>query len=254
MKLYKKKIKNYKKLIQDHYVREPAVQNVVSQCKKINICQQRICSSYFEFLYEQCKFIKKKWWVLQGGTLFILWILLNDLESMKSIGRIMGAFSVLFSILIIPEIWKNRRFSAFEIEKASYYSLRQICAARLLLFAIVDMMMVTVFFVLVFATIQIPLSSIAINFLIPFNISSGVCFHLLCKKGFDMEYVSVCLSMAFVIVWSMIVANDVIYYAIVEPLWLVLILISFGYLVFCVRKSQQDYELVWEDRTNGIRI
>ena len=42
MKLYKKKIKNYKKLIQDHYVREPAVQNVVSQCKKINICQQRI--------------------------------------------------------------------------------------------------------------------------------------------------------------------------------------------------------------------
>ena len=52
----------------------------------------------------------------------------------------------------------------------------------------------------------------------------------------------------------MIVANDVIYYAIVEPLWLVLILISFGYLVFCVRKSQQDYELVWEDRTNGIRI
>ncbi len=93
MKLYKKKIKNYKKLIQDHYVREPAVQNVVSQCKKINICQQRICSSYFEFLYEQCKFIKKKWWVLQGGTLFILWILLNDLESMKSIGRIMGAFS-----------------------------------------------------------------------------------------------------------------------------------------------------------------
>ena len=173
---------------------------------------------------------------------------------MKSIGRIMGAFSVLFSILIIPEIWKNRRFSAFEIEKASYYSLRQICAARLLLFAIVDMMMVTVFFILVFATIQIPLSSIAINFLIPFNISSGVCFHLLCKKGFDMEYVSVCLSMAFVIVWSMIVANDVIYYAIVEPLWLVLILISFGYLVFCVRKSQQDYELVWEDRTNGIRI
>lgn len=87
-------------------------------------------------------------------------------------------------------------------------------------------------FILVFATIQIPLSSIAINFLIPFNISSGVCFHLLCKKGFDMEYVSVCLSMAFVIVWSMIVANDVIYYAIVEPLWLVLILISFGYLVF----------------------
>lgn len=95
----------------------------------------------------------------------------------------MGAFSVLFSILIIPEIWKNRRFSAFEIEKASYYSLRQICAARLLLFAIVDMMMVTVFFILVFATMQIPLSSIATNFLIPFNISSGVCFHLLCKKG-----------------------------------------------------------------------
>jgi len=254
MKLYKKKIKKYRNLIQSHYVRESAVQNVVSECKKMNRCQQRIGSSYFEFLYEQCKFIKKKWGVLQGGTLFILWGLLNDLDSMESIGRIMGAFSVLFSILIIPEIWKNRRFSAFEIEKASYYSLRQICAARLLLFALVDITMVTVFFVLVFFTMQIPLSSAVTNFLIPFNISSGICFHLLCKKGFDMEYTAVCFSMVFVIGWSMIVANDVIYYVIVEPLWLVLILISFGYLVFCVRKSQQDCELVWEDRTNGIRI
>lgn len=254
MKLYKKKIKRYKNLIQNHYIRELAVQNVISQCERISIRQERICSSYFEFLYEQCKFIKKKWWGLQGGTLFLLWILLIDLESIESIGRIMGAFSVFFSILIIPEIWKNRRFSAVEIEKASYYSLRQICAARLLLFAIVDMIMVTVFFVIVYSTLQISLSSIITNFLIPFNISSGICFHLLCSKGFDMEYVAVCLSMAFIIVWSIIVANDVIYHVIVEPLWLVLVLVSFVYQIFCVRKSQYDCELVWEDRTNGIRI
>lgn len=254
MKLYKKKIKKYRNLIQNYYVRESAVQNVVSQCKEIHIWQEHMCSSYFEFLYEQCKFIKKRWWMLQGGLLLILWFLLYDLDSMESIGRIMGAFSVFFSILIIPEIWKNRRFSAFEIEKASYYSLRQICAARLLLFAIADMMMVTVFFGLVVVTLQIPLSSVVTNFLIPFNVSSGVCFHLLCKKGVDMEYIAVCLCMAFVIVWSMIVANDVIYYVIVEPLWLALILISFGYLIFCVHKYQQECELIWENNSNGIGI
>lgn len=253
MKLYKKKIQEYKSVIQSQYVRESAVEDVIDQCKSVSIEQENIQSSYFEFLYAQCKFIKKKWWVLQGGTLFLLWILINNLESVESLGRIMGTFSVLFSILIIPEIWKNRRFSAVEIERASYYSLRQICAARLLLFAVIDMMMITVFFVFALNTVQLSLSSIITNFLIPFNISSGVCFRMLCSKGVEMEYVAVCLSIALIIVWSVIVANDVIYQAIVEPLWLGLVLMSLAYLVFCVRKSLHNCEF-WEVRTNGIRI
>ena len=44
--------------------------------------------------------------------------------------RIMGISATIFVVLIIPEIWKNRRNGAIEIEQASYYTLRQICTAE----------------------------------------------------------------------------------------------------------------------------
>lgn len=253
MKSYKEKIERYKDLTQNSYIRESAIQEVVCQCAKVEISKERIHSSYFEFLYEQCRFIKKEWWILQGSTLLLLWALLNNNESLSSTGRIIGIFSVLFSVLIIPEIWKNRRFSAVEIEQAAYYSLRQICSARLLLFAMIDMLMVTVFFIITFNTLQISIGSIITNFLVPFNISSGICFHLLYSKGSNKEYVVLCLSIVLVIIWSVVVTNDAIYSAIVEPIWLGLVFVSFGYLVFSVRKSQRDCELVWEAKTGGIR-
>lgn len=254
MKLYKKKIKAYKNLIQSQYVREPVIKDVISRCKDVDIGQNNIRASYFEFLYGQCKFIKKKWWGLQGCALALLWILLNDMGDSESIGRIMGAFSVIFVILIIPEIWKNRRCSAIEIEKSSFYSLRQICSARLLLFAIVDLVMVTAFFVITLNTIQISFYSIIINFLIPFNVSSSICFRLLYSKWYESEYIAVCASMVWVIIWSVIIKNDLVYHIIAEPLWIGLVLISFGYLVFCVYKLQQNCEKAWEDESNGIRV
>ena len=50
------------------------------------------------------------------------------------IQRSMGVIASLFVILIIPELWKNRTFQCMEIEASSYYSLRQVYAARMLLF------------------------------------------------------------------------------------------------------------------------
>ena len=61
-------------------------------------------------------------------------------------GRILGILSIVFADLIIPEIWKNQRYSVMEVEGAAFYTLRQICAARILMFAAVDLLMVTVFF------------------------------------------------------------------------------------------------------------
>ncbi len=254
MKRYKKKIKEYKNLIQSQYVQQAAVCKVIDQCKSIWTVQDGIQSSYFQFLWNQCKFIKKKWWVLQGCVLAVLWILLNDQGGAENTERITGTFAVVFAVLIIPEIWKNQRSSAVEIEKATFYSLRQICAARTLLFAMADLSMITLFFVITFQTIQIPLYSIIINFLVPFNVSSSICFRLLYSKWNGMEYVAVCASMVWTIIWSILVAYDPIYHKIVEPIWLGLVLMSFGYLIFCIRKSQFNCELIWEDKSDGIRI
>ena len=78
MKQYQKKIGEYKALIQKKYVREAAVHAVMEQCSDIMSRQDNRQASYFEFLFEQFRFIKKRWWALQGGILFLLWVLLAD--------------------------------------------------------------------------------------------------------------------------------------------------------------------------------
>ena len=60
-----------------------------------------------------------------------LWIWLSNYTSdIKDMMRIMGISATIFVVLIVPEIWKNRRNGAIEIEQASYYTLRQICTAE----------------------------------------------------------------------------------------------------------------------------
>ena len=92
-----------------------------------------------EFLYDQMQFIQKRWWILQGCLLAVLWIFLNDAADIYEMQRLMGAGACLFAIFLVPEIWKNRRNQAMEIEGAAYYSLRQVCMARILLFGFMDL-------------------------------------------------------------------------------------------------------------------
>lgn len=71
MKQYQRKIKEYKSLIQKEYIQETAVCTVMERCSDIVSRQDNRRASYFEFLFEQFKFIKKRWWALQGGILFL---------------------------------------------------------------------------------------------------------------------------------------------------------------------------------------
>lgn len=246
MAQYQKKIKEYKKLIQNHYVRETSVQRVVDRCEVVMSRREDSRISYFEFVYEQAQYIEKKWWMLQAAVLLLLWYLLwgNGMET--NVERMVGNLAAVFAILIIPEIWKNRRYSSIAIEKAAYYSLRDICAARILLFAAVDMVMVSVFFVFTLYTVQIAAYKLAVDFLIPFLVSCCICFRLLCSRQKEMAYASAVLCVVWNAVWMAVVADDAVYGRVAEPVWIGLILLSFGYLILCIRKSILDCETAWE--------
>lgn len=254
MKQYREKIESYKNLIQKEYVREQAVQKVMDQCTGIVSKQADTRASYFTFLFEQFKFIKKRWWALQSVVLILIWFLVADSEGGESAERALGALAVIFAVMIIPEIWKNRRFSAVEIEKVAFYSLRQICSARILLFAIVDLTMLTIFFAVSLYTLPISTYRLIIDFLVPFNVSCCICFRLLYSRWNDTEYLAVFLSMLCVFLWSLIVSSDSIYQRISTPVWIGLTIVSFVYLVFCIYKSQCRCEINWEVRTNGAAI
>lgn len=232
MKQYEKKIESYQTLIQKGYVRESAVRNVMKQCAGIMSRQDDRRASYFEFLYEQFKFIRKRWWALQGGSLLLLWMLLADYGEGANAERVLGALSVI----------------------SSYYSLRQICSARILMFAAVDLTMITIFFAVSFSTLQISAYRIAIDFLVPFNISCCICFRLLYSKWQELEYIAVFLSTTCIFAWSMIVSTDFIYERISMTVWIGLLLLSFIYLIYCIWKSQCNCEINWEGKANGTAI
>lgn len=244
---YKKRIQAYKTLIQEQYVKDSYIQNVIQQSKHILNIQENTRTSYFEFLWQQSKFIKKRWWFLQGIVLILLWLLLRDVGSAGYTERILGILASVFVILIIPEIWKNRNYSATEIECSSFYSLRQICAARTILFAIVDVIMVTLFFMISYHTIQISLYRMAVNFLIPFNVSTCICFRLLYSKRIDTEYTAVFTSMMWILIWSAIATQNSLYHIIAEPVWFACTLLSFGFLIYFIQKSWLVCEEIWED-------
>lgn len=57
----------------------------------------------------------------------------------------MGAAAPLFALLILPELWKNQSSHTLEIECTTCYSLRQIYGARIFLFALVDITLLSIF-------------------------------------------------------------------------------------------------------------
>ena len=113
MKAYRQRIQEYRDFVQQTCIREEAGACTIKVCQDI-LTEQALQmeskkTSYFEFLYEQSRFIKKRWWVLQGGVLLYLWLWLsNNANDMKETMRLMGIFATMFVILIVLEKPKKR--------------------------------------------------------------------------------------------------------------------------------------------------
>ena len=58
MKAYRKRIKAYRELIQKEYLRDAAVHKTVESCDALLIREENCRVSYFEFLYDQSRFLK----------------------------------------------------------------------------------------------------------------------------------------------------------------------------------------------------
>lgn len=254
----KKRIREYQNLVQNNYVRKEAEQQTIKACQDIQktwVLQKRDArASYFEFLYTQSKFIKKRWWIMQGAALFFLWFWMkNYAEDLQSMIRLMGVIATVFVVLIIPEFWKSRRNAAIEIEQASFYTLHQVCSARTLLFAAADLFGMLVFLAVTYHTVPISFYNLIIHFLLPINVAACICFRLLYSKQEDSEYLAIFLCLVWSGIWLIIVANDVIYQKIAGSLLGAFTVLSFVYLIFCIRRSLRFDEKILEGYYDGIR-
>ncbi|MDO5425573.1 MAG: hypothetical protein Q4F41_17815 [Eubacteriales bacterium] len=192
--------------------------------------------SWFEFLFTQARYIQKRWWVLQFLVLLALWCNLYFVEQNTRLQKSASVLIPLFGILLIPELWKNLRNHSIEVENTSYFTMRQIYAARLTLFAMADLLLVTAFLAVSALTVRLTLMDAVIQFLLPLNVTVCICLRILCSKRINSEYMALFLCMLWGGVWWKILMDERIYGAISGAVWLLLLACSLGYLGLTVKR------------------
>lgn len=227
-------VKMYKEVIQVKTQEEKIQETILKSKNAFLMGEQEKVLSYREFLWVQLKVIKKKWWILQILILSALWIALVSVNDEIYIQRSMGVVATLFVILAIPELWKNKSCDCMEIEASSYYSLKQVYAARMLLFGITDIFLVTLFLGMASSRLHFELLELIIQFLFPLCVTACICFGILCSRYFFSEAVAIILCISWSAVWLFIVLNESIYPVIATPVWIVLFGVAILFLTFTI--------------------
>lgn len=229
---------------------EEKITETISKAKKaFYMAEAEKSLSGIEFLYYQSKYIRKRCWILQGLLLLGVWLFLKHSGSSYHIQRSIGITASLFVILVIPEIWKNKSRNAMEIEGTTCYSLRQIYSARLVLFAVVDLTLLSLFFIAASFTEKLMINELIIQFFVPFNVTCCICFKMFYSNKVMSETVALLLCMIWAVVWMQIVLYDAVYKLISTPLWIVMLAFSVLYLVYIIRKGQKQCMEIWEVKT-----
>ena len=247
MRRDEREIRNHIAKIKEMHISEEKENRAIEAAKKAFYeGEQERDASFPEFLYEQSRYIQKRWWILQAAVLLGLWWLLVYTESGAYVKKGMGMAASLFAVLIMPELWKNRNTGAMEIEGTTFYTLRQMYAARIMAFALADGFILGIFFAAVSLSGRITLWEAVVQFFIPFNISCCICFGTLYSRKTGSEVFSVFLCMMWDAVWFLFLLQEPIYEAVTKPVWALIFISSVLYLFYCVSRGQKKWRQMWE--------
>lgn len=196
--------------------------------------------SYFDFLFDQTRYIRKRWWGLQMLLLFLAGWTAHGIKDVKMIQPMLGITASLFVIMIIPELWKNRSANAMEIEGAAYFSIRQIYSARLLVFSVVDGLFLTLFTIMLSMTGRVIVEEMIVSFFLPMIVTCCICFRSLCSRYAVSEHLACFLSLFWTAVWMQIISNERIYRAVAAPVWLGICGMAVSYLTYIVSRMLRE--------------
>lgn len=244
------RLKDYRALMEPAVCEEKIAETVRASQDAFFEQEQRQLLSRREFLWIQMKFIRKKWWALQALLLAGFWCVLQfnaGAEESETQRQILGIAATLFTILIIPEFWKNRSSRSMEIEEASFFSLRQVYAARMVLFAMADVLFISLFLGAASMSAEISFLEGLVQFLLPVSITACICFRILCSKRAFGEGAAMVFCLLWNGVWSAIILNQIVYQAIRVPVWMGLLGVSVFYLFLCARRLLSRENNDWEE-------
>jgi len=180
----------------------------------------------------------------------LAWLFLSTENEMFYLRRGMGVLAALFAIILIPELWRNLTNRCMEVEIASYYSLHQIYAARILLFGAVDVLLLTAFIGGAHYFLSIALTDLVTQFLLPMVVTACICFVALGKQHRN-GWLAIGLCVLWSGVWWAIAANDQLYSAITIPIWLAVFVFAFLFLAVAIYRLLKNCDNYMEVNLNG---
>lgn len=241
------KLNEYSKLQEPVPTEEEAIQRTILAAKSAWYREeQENCLSGMDFLIRQACCIRKRCWLLQAAVLLSLWVLLFMNGGTSYTQRIMGILAPVFVILLIPELRKSQNHASMEIEAASYFSIRRIYAARMLLFAASDVLMLSLFFLAASFTLKLTLGAVIVQFFLPMNVTCCICFGCLCSCRPDSDNLAVVISLIWIALWTLIVLDKKVYRLITAPVWGGAVLLSVLLLVCIIRRVWKNCGNYWE--------
>ncbi len=233
--------------------REEKIKETVEQAKEAFVTSEAdSLFSHGEFLLAQLKWMRKRWWLLQLMILLLMWAAMVSVQDQQYIQRGMGVAASIFVILVIPELWKNRRYMSMEIEAASYYSLRQVYAARMLLFGLTDVVLLTAFCGTAAVALDYQLYRLMTQFLFPVTVTACICFGTLGSRRVCSEALTLILCVIWSSVWMVLTLDERIYRRISLPVWAALLAAALIFLIFAICRIIVKCDRYWEVSFDGI--
>ena len=168
--------------------------------------------------------------------------LLNLSESDYYTRRCLGLTAPVFVILILPELWKNDTNRSFEVESAALFNLQKIVAARILLFSMVDLVLLTAFFTVSVTFLGISFMDLIVQFLIPMLVTCCICLRMFggkCNRSL-LPPVAACLF--WLAVWTQVVLREDVYCKISVPVWMGVLTLSLCCLCYCAARMLKNVE------------
>lgn len=138
---------------------------------------------FLAFLRRQMRFIYWKIWFVQGGMLFFLYgifmLLFDNFWAMRQASFFLCCVSILIMFSAVPILYRSTRYTMYEVELASRFSMIKLLVAKLLAIGIGNMVLLgTVLFLTVLKT-TLQIESALLYIIVSYLAAAGSFLYLL---------------------------------------------------------------------------
>lgn len=191
-----------------------------------------------EFIFGQMRFISKETWAVKAvvfaGMLAALYGTCQKGESGAE--QIMAVAASLLVLTAIPEIWKNIRYQAMDVESCTRFGLKKAYMARFLLLGMADLCMATAVVLWGNKWLALSFYQMALWLLVPYNSMLMVCLSVMAFGKKSSEYMAESGGALWMAAVFWLTGYLHIYEKVQLFLWGILLLFSYVYLAFVIGK------------------